>query len=243
MGKRGPGGFDSTTLFQLADRAGGVLTEEIWQSCGSPTSLKNVRRVYKLHQEVQAEAELAANIAAQTPGKQPAAGATSGAGSSRKHKEAGAEPSSSRRTGASGTWSCELCSTWARALQARATRSRCEQRAVRPLALRVLPACGGARAMRLRAGVVAAAAVCVARGPAQCLLVGALQTCSAEGCGCGWGDCPWTLRYSEPVRRLNGHGLCLWWRGGTGRGASGCAQRSPYEPSNLQKLAAARLDV
>ena len=53
----GPAGFDATRMFQLADKAG-ELTEDMWEACGEPTTLKNARRAYKKYYEAKERHEL-----------------------------------------------------------------------------------------------------------------------------------------------------------------------------------------
>ena len=53
----GPGGFESTRMFKLADQVG-ELTEEIWEECGAETTLKNARRAYRKYREAKERCEL-----------------------------------------------------------------------------------------------------------------------------------------------------------------------------------------
>ena len=91
----GPAGFDATRMFQLADKAG-ELTEDIWEACGEPTTLKNARRAYKKYYEAKERHELDNRLEEElrpTPKKKkagahkPAAKSSDGGSSSRKRKE------------------------------------------------------------------------------------------------------------------------------------------------------------
>ena len=99
----GPAGFDATRMFQLADKAG-ELTEDMWEACGEPTTLKNARRAYKKYYEAKERHELNKRLEEElrpTPKKKkagahkPAAKSSDGGSSSRKRKEPESEAGSS----------------------------------------------------------------------------------------------------------------------------------------------------